>query len=116
MSRFPCSACDDRIMGKAAYVYPSIYIGDDQLGERQRLCARCADELLKSLRSEITNDLARGCCWKRHSGQGEPQAAAYAYVTVYDPKSEREDFGGPVCDKCLGLAAATMLTDCSGRG
>lgn len=116
MSRFPCSACEHRIAGKAAYVYPTVYIGDDQLGDRQRLCNRCCAELLDTLRASITNDLDRGCCWKRHAGKGDPQAAAYAYVTLYDPGSVRADFGGPVCEKCLGPTAATMLVELPQRG
>lgn len=108
MSRFPCQACDHRIMGKAAYVYPTVYIADEQYGERLRLCAGCADELLAELKRSITNDLDRGCCWDKHHGE-DPQAVAYAYATMYSPKSERADFGGPVCADCLGPTAATML-------
>lgn len=116
MARNPCDIDNGRIAGKAAYVYPTVYIGDDQFGDRKRLCNEHCAELLSVLRLKVDNNLQRNCCWNACTSPLGVAATAYAYVTVYDPASQRQDFGGGVCAACLPGLAATMLVDLSQRG
>ena len=116
MARNPCDACRGRIAGKAAYLYPTVYIGDDQFGERLRLCEKCEQETLSQLGRTIDNDGRLACCVKSHEGPSGVQAEGYCYATVYTPSSDRTDFGGPVCATDLPLAAAVMRVGLPQRG
>lgn len=116
MARFPCGSCTGPIRGKAFYAYPTVYVQDDQFGERLRLCEKCAQETLLSMGRRVTNKLDGNCCFIEHSGPTPATAAGYAYLTIYDRASDRQDFGGPVCANDLPVVAAMMRVGLPQRG
>lgn len=115
MSRFPCSRCMLRYVGRAAYVYPAILRGRDTDRARLRLCPECIDAYTAETSAFMSvvdgGEDGRGVQEQLVCSLCEHQAAeAHLFVTRYlgVPEDPTELYGA-VCAACVDLVAPVLL-------
>jgi hypothetical protein len=103
MALAPCSNCEQRYRGKAAYIYPAIVSGADTTRRKLRLCPSCAVELAESC-SNLLSETVDGQDAESEDvlhcaicGKEADYSGGQVYVTEYDREGERHDYWGALC-------------------
>lgn len=99
MAIFPCDRHGQRYVGPQRTAYPALLDGIVSMRQKRRLCQVCFRLLrawcIENLRSADSEIEAVGCALC------ESQDTSVAtFVTLYDHKSDREDWFGRVCAEC----------------
>jgi hypothetical protein len=92
MSRFPCSLCSARIMGKPASLYWAWFLADDTRNAwKQRLCIECFSQTFLPILQTINSDSMDAFTCPACGGSSETDLDA-VYLNLFLPKQEMREF------------------------
>ena len=120
MSRFPCSRCGQRVLGRVASLYWAWFNADGaRTAWKQRLCVACVKSTLRELLSHAQDSTPDVCSCPACGSESTPDLDPI-YLNLYLPRTDGQEFALTTCGPCaakLRLIAqdgAEKLPDRSG--
>ena len=109
MSRFPCSMCNQRVVGKLSSAYWAWFTADEErIAWKQKLCLGCLSNhflpTLRNVNSDLTGPSICPACGGTSADDADP-----VYLVLYLPKADPREFELNTCAACAAKIRVSIV-------